>query len=132
MAIPAGLEPATSRLEGECSIQLSYGTEQLISPWLLGFFWFRNEFYRQETTTDLNRTSRDVLGKILEFSQRIFIFCPYGRSTAARHSMLRAARAETDAVSHLAPCTLLGTTKILKSPINYAAVRLRSCDKARD
>ncbi len=26
MAIPAGLEPATIRLEGECSIRLSYGT----------------------------------------------------------------------------------------------------------
>ncbi len=26
MAIPAGLEPATSCLEGRCSIQLSYGT----------------------------------------------------------------------------------------------------------
>src|SRR5437763_7137812 len=25
LATPAGLEPATSRLEGECSIQLSYG-----------------------------------------------------------------------------------------------------------
>jgi hypothetical protein len=25
VATPAGLEPATSRLEGECSIQLSYG-----------------------------------------------------------------------------------------------------------
>ena len=25
MATPAGFEPATSRLEGECSIQLSYG-----------------------------------------------------------------------------------------------------------
>lgn len=24
--IPAGFEPATVRLEGECSIQLSYGT----------------------------------------------------------------------------------------------------------
>jgi hypothetical protein len=27
MATPAGLEPATTRLEGECSIQLSYGVE---------------------------------------------------------------------------------------------------------
>ena len=26
MAVPAGFEPATIRLEGECSIQLSYGT----------------------------------------------------------------------------------------------------------
>ncbi len=26
MAIPAGFEPATVRLEGGCSIQLSYGT----------------------------------------------------------------------------------------------------------
>jgi hypothetical protein len=25
MATPAGFEPATTRLEGECSIQLSYG-----------------------------------------------------------------------------------------------------------
>ena len=25
--IPAGFEPATVRLEGECSIQLSYGTK---------------------------------------------------------------------------------------------------------
>ncbi len=25
--IPAGFEPATVRLEGECSIQLSYGTQ---------------------------------------------------------------------------------------------------------
>ncbi len=25
VATPAGLEPATTRLEGECSIQLSYG-----------------------------------------------------------------------------------------------------------
>lgn len=25
VATPAGFEPATSRLEGECSIQLSYG-----------------------------------------------------------------------------------------------------------
>lgn len=25
--IPAGFEPATVRLEGECSIQLSYGTD---------------------------------------------------------------------------------------------------------
>jgi hypothetical protein len=28
MAIPVGVEPTTSRLEGECSIQLSYGTER--------------------------------------------------------------------------------------------------------
>ena len=28
MAIPAGFEPATDRLEGGCSIQLSYGTSQ--------------------------------------------------------------------------------------------------------
>ena len=28
MVDPAGLEPATSRLEGECSIQLSYGSEE--------------------------------------------------------------------------------------------------------
>lgn len=27
MVRPAGLEPATSRLEGECSIQLSYGRD---------------------------------------------------------------------------------------------------------
>src|SRR5690349_6454790 len=26
LAVPAGFEPATYRLEGECSIQLSYGT----------------------------------------------------------------------------------------------------------
>ena len=26
VVVPAGLEPATSRLEGGCSIQLSYGT----------------------------------------------------------------------------------------------------------
>ena len=26
MAVPAGFEPATVRLEGGCSIQLSYGT----------------------------------------------------------------------------------------------------------
>jgi hypothetical protein len=25
LATPAGFEPATTRLEGECSIQLSYG-----------------------------------------------------------------------------------------------------------
>src|SRR6202043_3954852 len=30
MATPAGFEPATSRLEGECSIQLSYGVEATI------------------------------------------------------------------------------------------------------
>ena len=29
--IPAGFEPATVRLEGECSIQLSYGTNNSIS-----------------------------------------------------------------------------------------------------
>ena len=27
LAVPAGFEPATYRLEGECSIQLSYGTK---------------------------------------------------------------------------------------------------------
>ena len=29
MATPAGLEPATCRLEGGCSIQLSYGADAL-------------------------------------------------------------------------------------------------------
>jgi hypothetical protein len=28
LATPAGLEPATCRLEGGCSIQLSYGAER--------------------------------------------------------------------------------------------------------
>ena len=28
--IPAGFEPATVRLEGECSIQLSYGTTKTL------------------------------------------------------------------------------------------------------
>src|SRR5438105_1930883 len=36
LATPAGFEPATSRLEGECSIQLSYGVgdgpRRLIAP----------------------------------------------------------------------------------------------------
>src|SRR5690606_28405007 len=32
MAIPGGLEPPTSRLEGGCSIQLSYGTAFADSP----------------------------------------------------------------------------------------------------
>jgi hypothetical protein len=31
LATPAGFEPATTRLEGECSIQLSYGVIGLIS-----------------------------------------------------------------------------------------------------
>ena len=30
MATPAGFEPATTRLEGECSIQLSYGVVDLM------------------------------------------------------------------------------------------------------
>ena len=30
LATPAGLEPATSRLEGECSIQLSYGVVETV------------------------------------------------------------------------------------------------------
>ncbi len=32
LATPAGLEPATCRLEGGCSIQLSYGAKPTISP----------------------------------------------------------------------------------------------------
>lgn len=32
MAIPAGLEPATTCLEGRCSIQLSYGTNFAMNP----------------------------------------------------------------------------------------------------
>src|SRR6478672_5325546 len=31
MATPAGLEPATCRLEGGCSIQLSYGAEGVVA-----------------------------------------------------------------------------------------------------
>ena len=34
MAHPAGLEPATIRLEGGCSIQLSYGRVVLVLPQL--------------------------------------------------------------------------------------------------
>lgn len=30
LATPAGLEPATVRLEGECSIQLSYGVGETV------------------------------------------------------------------------------------------------------
>jgi len=31
MAVPEGLEPSTYRLEGGCSILLSYGTKSLLS-----------------------------------------------------------------------------------------------------
>ncbi len=34
LATPAGLEPATCRLEGGCSIQLSYGAEPMSRPGL--------------------------------------------------------------------------------------------------
>ena len=44
MAVPAGFEPATIRLEGECSIQLSYGTVMTFKrhwrPKLSSFFTF--------------------------------------------------------------------------------------------
>ena len=33
MVRPAGLEPATTRLEGGCSIQLSYGRRTGMNPW---------------------------------------------------------------------------------------------------
>lgn len=40
LAVPAGFEPATYRLEGECSIQLSYGTKNsgatIASSWAPG------------------------------------------------------------------------------------------------
>ncbi len=36
MARPAGLEPATVRLEGECSIQLSYGRFVFLQEYLVG------------------------------------------------------------------------------------------------
>ncbi len=37
MALPAGLEPATLRLEGGCSIQLSYGSEFSCNSHTTGF-----------------------------------------------------------------------------------------------
>lgn len=39
MATPAGFEPATIRLEGECSIQLSYG---VVAPSLATFAFIRD------------------------------------------------------------------------------------------
>ncbi len=39
MARPAGFEPATTRLEGGCSIQLSYGRIAGMKPWQVQEKW---------------------------------------------------------------------------------------------
>ncbi len=43
--IPAGFEPATVRLEGECSIQLSYGTLTIL-------------FYIKQSTLSIGKFSK--------------------------------------------------------------------------
>ena len=50
VATPAGLEPATIRLEGECSIQLSYGANRLF------LLVFHPKIIRDLRTNKITRT----------------------------------------------------------------------------